>query len=174
MATEASTTKPSTGMSSGGKTAYRPGHPSHYTDAGRHSTNATLAPPMLPAQQGAQGTMDDAPSESWLATHTIAPAIRVTRAAETTPRMRYIVAVCGWAALLGVVGLAIGARGFVGVLAGDAAGWYEPTIMITGALGIGATVGGFLSVHRRRVPWILLGTASVALLLGMIFTIIAF
>ena len=133
----------------------------------------TLAPPAVPAQAI---VVDDAPVEStdsWLATHTIAPAIRVPRP-DQGPRLRHIAAACGWAALLGVIGLAIAIRGFVGVQVGDGASWYEPAILTTGTMGIGATVAAFLTVSRRRVPWILLGLASVALVVGMILTIAAF
>lgn len=120
--------------------------------------------------------MLDAPVEStdsWLATHTIAPAIRVPQG-DQGPRLRHLAAACGWAAFLGVIGLAIAIRGFVGVQVGDAASWYEPAILITGGLGIGATVTAFMTVSRRRVPWILLGAASGALVVGMILTIAAF
>ncbi|GAA1816584.1 hypothetical protein GCM10009682_41860 [Luedemannella flava] len=105
--------------------------------------------------------------------HPIAPAIRVSRN-EDAPRLRHLVAASVWAALLGVVGLAIGLRGFVGVLAGDAASWYEPTIITLGVVGIGLTVGGFATIHRHRAPWVLLGAASVTLLAGLVSTISAF
>src|SRR5689334_13947026 len=91
-----------------------------------------------------------------LTRHPIAPAIRVGADHDPSPRLRHLVAVCAWAALLGVMGFAIGARGFVGVLAGDAAHWYEPTLAILGAVGIGLTVGGYATVNRGRVPWLLL------------------
>jgi hypothetical protein len=139
------------------------------------ASGVTLAPPTVPPQPVAVDIVD-APVEStdsWLATHTIAPAIRVPRP-DQGPRLRYLAAACGWAALLGVIGLAIAVRGFVGVQVGDSASWYEPAILITGGLGIGATVAAFLTVNRRRVPWILLGVASVALVVGMILTITAF
>ncbi|WP_344083599.1 hypothetical protein [Luedemannella helvata] len=105
--------------------------------------------------------------------HPIAPAIRVAPD-EDTPRLRHLVAVSAWAALLGVLGLAIGTRGFVGVLAGDAAGWYEPTLIVLGAVGIGLTVAGFATIHRDRAPWLLLGAASLTLLAGLAATISAF
>ncbi len=108
-----------------------------------------------------------------LKTHPIAPAIRVT-ADDDSPRLRHLVVASTWAALLGVLGLAIGTRGFVGVLAGDAAGWYEPTLMILGTVGIGLTIAGFATIHRDRVPWMLLGAASLTLLAGLAATINAF
>jgi hypothetical protein len=136
----------------------------------------TLAPPSVPPQAVGLDVVDSPveSTDSWLATHTIAPAIRVSRPDDQGPRLRHLAAACGWAALLGVIGLAIAIRGFVGVQVGDGASWYEPAILITGGLGIGATVTAFLTVSRRRVPWILLGLASVALVVGMILTIAAF
>jgi hypothetical protein len=145
------------------------------TTTGAVATGVTVAPPVVPPQSSGLDLVD-APVEStdsWLATHTIAPAIRVP-AHDNSPRLRHIAAACGWAALLGVVGLAIAVRGFIGVQVGDAASWYEPAILITGGVGIGATVAAFLTVSRRRAPWILLGIASVALVSGMIMTIAAF
>ena len=131
------------------------------------------AEPRLPAQaQPADLSMTGL--HTALRTHPIAPAIRVTRDEDPGPRMRHLVAVCAWAALLGVVGLAIGTRGFVGVLAGDAADWYEPTLATLGAVGIGLTVGGYATVNRGRLPWLLLGAASTVLLAGLIATITAF
>jgi hypothetical protein len=51
--------------------------------------------------------------------------------------------------------------------------WYLPTALILGAIGIGATVGAFASIHRRRMPFYLLGVASVALLAGAIVTAVS-
>lgn len=105
--------------------------------------------------------------------HPIAPAIRVGKD-DDAPRLRHLVGISVWAALLGVLGLAIGLRGFVGVLAGDAAGWYEPTFILLGVVGIGLTVAGFATIHRGRAPWMLLGAASLSLLAGLVTTISAF
>ena len=131
----------------------------------------TLAPPVPPQAVAVDDPVES--TDSWLATHTIAPAIRVPQG-DQGPRLRHLAVACGWAALLGVIGLAIAIRGFVGIQVGDGASWYEPAIMITGALGIGATVTAFVTVSRRGVPWILLGLASAALVAGMILTIAAF
>jgi hypothetical protein len=147
----------------------------HRTGTAGSSAGGTLTRPAVPPQAVGTDTVD-APVEStdsWLATHTIAPAIRVPRS-DPGPRLRHIAVACGWAALLGVIGLAIAVRGFIGIQVGDAASWYEPAILITGGAGIGATVAAFLTVSRRRVPWILLGVASAALVVGMILTISAF
>lgn len=90
------------------------------------------------------------------------------------PRLRQLMGVCGWAAVLGGIGLIIGLRGHIGILAGEPPTWYEPSFIIVGVIGILLTVGAFLTVHRRRAPWILLGTSSVALIVAMSLTSTAF
>jgi hypothetical protein len=89
------------------------------------------------------------------------------------PRLRQLMGVCGWAAVLGALGLVIGIRGFVADLAGSAPGWYEPTMIIVGLIGIGLTIGAFAAVHRRRMPYALLGAATVVLAYGMLVTVAA-
>jgi hypothetical protein len=105
--------------------------------------------------------------------HPIAPAIRV-RTNDDRPRMRHLMTVSLWAALLGVVGLAIGLRGLIGVLAGDAAHWYEPTITTLGIVGIGLTIGGFATVHKATLSWVLMGAASATLVAALATTIAGF
>ncbi|HEX6872974.1 MAG TPA: hypothetical protein VF163_17900 [Micromonosporaceae bacterium] len=95
-------------------------------------------------------------------------------AARPAPRLRQLMGVCGWAAVLGGVGLIIGIRGLFGVIGNDAPGWYEPLMTLTGLAGIGLTVGAFLTVRRPREPWLMLGLASVALVVGMVLTTAAF
>jgi hypothetical protein len=90
------------------------------------------------------------------------------------PRMRQLMGVCGWAALLGGLGLVIGVRGFIGDLMGQAPGWYEPSMIVVGILGIGLTVSAFVTVNRGRLPYALLGAASAVLLTALFFTAVAF
>jgi hypothetical protein len=90
------------------------------------------------------------------------------------PRMRQLMGVCGWAALLGVVGLVVGIRGFIGDLVGAAPVWYEPAMIAVGVVGIGLTVGAFITVHRRRTPYALLGAATLVLVYAMTLTATAF
>jgi hypothetical protein len=82
--------------------------------------------------------------------------------------------VCGWAAVLGGVGLVIGIRGLIGLLADDPPGWFEPAIVVAGCAGISLTVAAFLTVHRDRAPWAFLGGASLSLITAMILTANAF
>jgi hypothetical protein len=96
------------------------------------------------------------------------------RIADPGPRLRQLIGVCGWAAVLGGVGLVLGIRGLIGVIAGDPPGWYEPSAIIAGVVGISLTVGSYLTVQRARAPWVLLGCASFTLALAMVFTSVAF
>ncbi len=90
------------------------------------------------------------------------------------PRLRQLMGVCGWAALLGVVGLVVGIRGFIGDLVGAAPSWYEPAMIAVGLVGIGLTVGAFITVQRRRMPYALLSGATVVLVYAMTLTATAF
>jgi hypothetical protein len=82
--------------------------------------------------------------------------------------------VCGWAAVLGGVGLVIGIRGLIGVIASAPPGWFEPSMVVVGSIGISLTVAAFLTVHRNRAPWALLGGSSLALISAMVLTSQAF
>ena len=99
------------------------------------------------------------------------PPPRIT---STEPRLRQLMGVCGWAAVLGGLGLVIGIRGLVGIVAGNPPGWFEPTLAAVGMLGIALTIGSFLTVHRNRIPWIMLGSSSLVLVASMVITSWAF
>jgi hypothetical protein len=87
-----------------------------------------------------------------------------------TPRLRQMLGVCGWAALLGAVGLVVGIRGFIADLMSTTPGWYEPVMIGAGAIGIAFTVGAFATVHRRRMPYILLSAATITLAYATLLT----
>jgi hypothetical protein len=124
----------------------------------RHSSAApaTLRPGLRPRQR----TAPEAGPE-------VAPR---TDEASDTPRLRQLMGVCGWAAVLGGVGLVIGIRDLFAVVTGASPGWFEPVMSLIGLAGIALTVGGFLTVHRQRAPWIFLGAGSAMLVAGMIVT----
>jgi hypothetical protein len=96
------------------------------------------------------------------------------RVERPEPRLRQLMGVCGWAAVLGGIGLVIGVRGLIGILADEPPAWYEPSAIVTGGLGIALTVGAFLTVHRSRAPWLMLGGSSVSLVAAMVLTSYAF
>jgi hypothetical protein len=94
------------------------------------------------------------------------------KAAE--PRLRQLMGVCGWAAVLGSIALVVGIRGLIGVIADEPASWYEPAIVAVGAAWLILTVAAFLSVNRPRVPWVMLTLSSGALGVCMLLTSQAF
>jgi hypothetical protein len=135
--------------------------------SGAGISGAATAAGRVPAQP-------DAGPVSWLS----APSGEYRSADPATrrpePRLRQLIGVCGWAAVLGGVGLVLGIRALFGEIYDTPPGWYEPAMVITGLTGIGLTVAAFLTVQHVRRPWVLLGCASGALLVGMVLTALAF
>lgn len=93
---------------------------------------------------------------------------------DPPPAAAAMLGVCAWAALLAVLGLAVAGRAVVAMLAANAPGWYEPTVLTCGVVGIGLTAAAFLAVHQPRLPWGLLTGASVPLAVNLISTAAAF
>jgi hypothetical protein len=96
-----------------------------------------------------------------------------TRRAGPRGTSRQMLGVCGWATALSLVGLAAGLRGLVAVVAGVAPNWYEPTVATIGLGGMALTMVAFLSIRRRRLPWIMLGLATLPLAVNLTLTIAA-
>lgn len=92
---------------------------------------------------------------------------------DRQPRLRQMLGVCGWAAILGAIGLVVGIRGFIADLLEATPSWYEPVMIAVGIVGIGLTVGAFATVHRRRLPYVLLVAATITLAYGTMVTITA-
>ncbi|WP_238012054.1 hypothetical protein KZZ52_54525 [Dactylosporangium sp. AC04546] len=96
-------------------------------------------------------------------------AFRLPTEADPAPEQRHLAVVCLWAAALGLGGMAVALRAFVG-LVGASRGWYAPTVIAIGLVGLACTIGAFASVHHRRLPLALLSAASVSLVAGWIVT----
>lgn len=86
------------------------------------------------------------------------------------PPLRVLGGVAAWAAAIGGLGLAVGVRGLVAILAGGIPGWYEPTLITMGLVGIGLTASAFLTVQQRPLPWLFLGAGTAVLLSSIITT----
>ena len=114
---------------------------------------------------GEQAVLPREPMLGWAADSSIMPAV------ETRPRLRQMLSVCIWAALLGIGGLVVGFRGFVAALMHQTPSWYEPTMGGVGALGIILTAAAFVSVHRRHTPYLLLGAGTVVLGYAIFLTV---
>jgi hypothetical protein len=91
-------------------------------------------------------------------------------APHTGPPGRRLAALCGWAALLGFLGVVIAIRGQVAILVTHPPSWYEPTLVIIGLGGIALTAAAFLAVRQRYTPWLLLTLATAALVASLVAT----
>jgi len=90
---------------------------------------------------------------------------RMPGTADPKVRLRRLAGVAGWATVLGLAGLVVGFRVVIALFTNGPT-WYPLTICALGLLGIAGTVAGFASVHRRRLPWLSLGAATVILIIA--------
>lgn len=97
-------------------------------------------------------------------------AFRRPTLSQRGPKLRTLAGLAGWAAGIGVIGLAVGIRGLILILVSTTPGWYEPTLIAMGLVGVALTAGAFLTVQYRYVPWALLGLSSAVLLASIIAT----
>jgi hypothetical protein len=92
---------------------------------------------------------------------------------DPPPDTRRMLGICAWAAALGIFGLAIAARALLAVALGAPPGWYEPTVICVGLLGMALTAAAYLAVQHPRLPWVLLGAATVPLIGNLVATVVA-
>jgi len=100
----------------------------------------------------------------------VAPHFRVPGTADPAVRLRRLAAVAAWAAFLGFGGMLLVLRMVFGFFTTLPTWWYAPAMCVFGLVGLACTVGAFGSVHRRRLPWALLGVASAAELISFTVT----
>jgi hypothetical protein len=132
-------------------------------------TSSPREPALGPDQQG--GAHQSGPFTGLVAALKTVTAPRpVVPVREASPAGGRLLAICGWAALLDLAGVAVGIRGLFALLGGHAPGWYLSSLLISGAAGIGLTAGAFLSVRQRLTPWILLAGGTAALICSAVFT----
>jgi hypothetical protein len=94
---------------------------------------------------------------------------RLPNATDPAPAGRHLAWICAWAALIGLVGMLVAVRAFIGLI-DEEPGWYLPVLVLIGLTGMASTIGAFASVHRRRLPMILLGFASTTVIAAWIGT----
>jgi hypothetical protein len=99
--------------------------------------------------------------------------LRLPAPDDPAPDTGRMLGVCCWAALLGIIGVAVAGRAMIAMLAGRAPHWYEHTMLGCGLVGIVLTATAFLAVHRPSLPWLLLTSATVPLLVSIASTMIA-
>jgi hypothetical protein len=81
-----------------------------------------------------------------------------------------LAAICGWAAVLALAGVVVGVRGGIALLASQPPHWYLPSLLISGGVGIALTACAYLTVRQERIPWLLLGGGTAALITSAVFT----
>jgi len=99
----------------------------------------------------------------------VSGAFRLPGADDPPPAPRHLARVCAWAAALGLGGMGVALRAFLGLIYEERA-WFAPTAIVVGLIGLACTIGAFASVHQRRLPIVLLSIATVALIAGWIIT----
>jgi hypothetical protein len=85
---------------------------------------------------------------------------RFPAADDPAPAPARLLGMSLYAAALGMTGVGVGARGLFSAI-GGAAFWFMPVLALLSLVSVGAAVGAFLSIHRPRLPWLLLLGASV-------------
>jgi hypothetical protein len=104
----------------------------------------------------------------------VARARAATRATSDEPRLRQLVGVCVWAAVIGGVALITAIRAIIGAISATPPSWYEPWVIAVGLGGLALTVAAFVTVNRRWAPFALLGAASVLVIVAINLTAHAF
>ena len=100
----------------------------------------------------------------------VAKALRQPVPGRPGPSALRLLGLCAAAAGLSLAGIVVGLRGWFGLVTDKAAGWYLPVIVVVGVFGVVTAASGFLTVHRRYAPWIMLSVSGVTLLTAMIVT----
>jgi hypothetical protein len=134
-------------------------------------TAVTAGPDESPPDAGADeppdaGRTEQPPAPARGGKHRFVPRRSFPRGADGRT-----LSICGWATALGGVGVGSALRGLVVVLTGSAPTWYEPTLAGVGLGAIGLTAAAFLSMERRRLPWLGLGLATVLTGVNLTLTI---
>jgi hypothetical protein len=83
-----------------------------------------------------------------------------TRPNPGPPSVRML-ALCAWATAIGVLGLAVGGWALAATAKGVTPSWYEPTLAAVGTAGVLFTAGAFATERWKRLPWLMLGLATV-------------
>jgi hypothetical protein len=96
---------------------------------------------------------------------------RLPNPGDPSPPTTKLVAMCAWATGLGLLGLLVAAPSVLAMWRGSTPNWYEPSFIAVGLAGIGLTLGAFMSIQRRRLPWIMLVLATIALVAAIVLTL---
>jgi hypothetical protein len=92
----------------------------------------------------------------------LAERFRLPTPDDDAPEQRRLIGVCAWAGLLAIGGLPIVLRVLLALFQVNS-DWYAVQASGIGLLGVLFTVAAFSSVHRRVLPWTMLGCATATL-----------
>ncbi|MFI5492891.1 hypothetical protein [Actinoplanes sp. NPDC051859] len=96
---------------------------------------------------------------------------RFPAADDPAPGNRRLLGMSLYATLLGLTGVGIGIRGLVSQIGGGVPGWYSWVLAFLGMVSVALSVGAFLSIHRRVLPWLLLAAAAVPLIADVMLAV---
>ena len=88
---------------------------------------------------------------------------RLPTSDDPAPGTRRVLIMSLYAAVLGLAGVGVGVRGLVSTIGGGVPGWYVPLLVVLGLVSVVLSVGAFLSIHRRVLPYVLLAGAGLPL-----------
>jgi hypothetical protein len=103
------------------------------------------------------------PQEGGRPTH-----LRLREETEEAPHLGRMVAMSACAALLALLGMVVAIRTFVAIVLDAGPGWVVPVVMTLGVAGTVCAGLAFATVHHKRLPWQLLGAASLLLAVNLI------
>jgi hypothetical protein len=104
----------------------------------------------------------------------VAAAFRLAGTHRPQPPGNRVLGAFTWVTALGVVGLAVALRGLTEITAGTEPSWYQPTLASLGLVGVGLTVAGMVLAQRTRhlrLPWVVLGLATVPVTVNLFLTL---
>ncbi|GAA1817674.1 hypothetical protein HC028_20980 [Planosporangium flavigriseum] len=95
--------------------------------------------------------------------------LRMPGTPDPDVRMRQLLGISAWSAVLGALGLIIAARVVFGIFT-EMPLWYWFLIFAMGIPGVVATFTAFATLHKGRLPWKLMRFASAAEVLALVGT----
>lgn len=98
---------------------------------------------------------------------------RLPAADDPRPGSRRLLAMSLYASVLGTVILAVAAYALVSSVAGSPGGRSPALLPATWLSSVVLVIGAFLSIHRRRLPWVLLLASTLPLTATVVITVTA-
>lgn len=99
---------------------------------------------------------------AWLIVKLEQERARRPPSSSDAPSAGVLVVLSVWAVTLALSGLVVGVA--AGAALSSAPGWFGPTIVAVGLIGILATAAALVTANRRWLPWMMLCVGTVAVL----------